>query len=377
MRATNAAILRHATGLVWIGMMTLGVFGGGWKATAGPGRRGGNPHAQTAGNAQNQWDKVFGVRPGHPFLVHDPGHRSATDGIRSRQLPAGLNVDPQTGQIAGLLNRSRPVRGHVSCHKRSWGRPKRKFKIVCGDTLALTPHMGWNSWYIWTDRVSDKIMRDAADAMVSTGMIDHGYMYVNIDGCWQIKPRDKDPMLGGQARDAQGNVHPNKRFSGHECPDRLHPPPGPESRHLHSPGPLDCAGYVGSYRTRRTRRPAIRRLGVRFPQVRLVFLLNRQEQLAASRSLIGRWAASSNGSIATSFSIFASTAWETFGSGAARWAATVGALPAIWAKPYEGIPAALFRDGFGLYGRNELQKYSGPGRLERPRLPAAGLSLER
>ena len=68
------------------------------------------------------------------------------------------------------------------------GEATRKFKIVCGDTLALTPHMGWNSWYIWAGDVSDKIMREAADAMVSTGMIDHGYAYVNIDDCWAVKP---------------------------------------------------------------------------------------------------------------------------------------------------------------------------------------------
>ena len=73
------------------------------------------------------------------------------------------------------------------------GQAERKFKIVCGDTLALTPHMGWNSWYIWADHVTDKIMREAADAMVSNGMIDHGYMYVNIDDCWAVKPGSTDP----------------------------------------------------------------------------------------------------------------------------------------------------------------------------------------
>ena len=48
--------------------------------------------------------------------------------------------------------------------------------------------MGWNSWYIWENHVTDKIIREAADAMVQTGMIDHGYMYVNIDDCWAVKP---------------------------------------------------------------------------------------------------------------------------------------------------------------------------------------------
>ena len=72
--------------------------------------------------------------------------------------------------------------------------------------------MGWNSWYVWQDRVSDQIMREAADAMVSTGLIDHGYMYVNVDDCWMVKPESNDPLLGGQPRDAEGNINPNKCF---------------------------------------------------------------------------------------------------------------------------------------------------------------------
>jgi alpha-galactosidase len=52
--------------------------------------------------------------------------------------------------------------------------------------------MGWNSWYVWENHVTDKIMRNAADAMVSTGMIDHGYMYINIDDCWSAKPGSTD-----------------------------------------------------------------------------------------------------------------------------------------------------------------------------------------
>ena len=43
--------------------------------------------------------------------------------------------------------------------KNALGQAERKFKIVCGDTLALTPHMGWNSWYIHYHRVTGKVMR--------------------------------------------------------------------------------------------------------------------------------------------------------------------------------------------------------------------------
>ncbi|MCX6223708.1 MAG: NPCBM/NEW2 domain-containing protein, partial [Bacteroidia bacterium] len=51
----------------------------------------------------------------------------------------------------------------------------------------LTPPMGLNSWYIYYSRVSDSIMRRAADKMIESGMADFGYQYVNIDDCWAIR----------------------------------------------------------------------------------------------------------------------------------------------------------------------------------------------
>jgi alpha-galactosidase len=55
--------------------------------------------------------------------------------------------------------------------------------------LALTPPMGWNSWNKFGCNVNEKIVRETADAMVSSGMRDSGYQYVVIDDCWQ-GPRD-------------------------------------------------------------------------------------------------------------------------------------------------------------------------------------------
>jgi alpha-galactosidase len=66
--------------------------------------------------------------------------------------------------------------------------------------LAATPPMGWNSWNHFGGNVTDADVRGAADALVSSGMRDAGYIYVNIDDTWQGK------------RDAQGVIHPNSRF---------------------------------------------------------------------------------------------------------------------------------------------------------------------
>ena len=54
--------------------------------------------------------------------------------------------------------------------------------------------MGWNSWNKFACGVSEQLIRETADAMVSTGMKAAGYEYVNIDDCWQV------------SRDPQGNI---------------------------------------------------------------------------------------------------------------------------------------------------------------------------
>ena len=52
-------------------------------------------------------------------------------------------------------------------------------------TLAATPPMGWNSWNHFDTRVTDKDVRAAADILVSSGLRDAGYIYVNIDDSWE------------------------------------------------------------------------------------------------------------------------------------------------------------------------------------------------
>jgi alpha-galactosidase len=61
-----------------------------------------------------------------------------------------------------------------------------------GDSgLALTPPMGWNSWNKFGCDVSEKLMKEMADAMVASGMKDAGYQYLVIDDCWQVS---RDPQ---------------------------------------------------------------------------------------------------------------------------------------------------------------------------------------
>lgn len=52
--------------------------------------------------------------------------------------------------------------------------------------LGRTPPMGWNSWNYFTCNINEGIVRSIADAIVSTGLKDLGYTYVNIDDCWAV-----------------------------------------------------------------------------------------------------------------------------------------------------------------------------------------------
>jgi alpha-galactosidase len=58
---------------------------------------------------------------------------------------------------------------------------------VAKDGLALTPPMGWNSWNKFGCEVNEEVVRDAADALVASGMKEAGYQYVVVDDCWQVE----------------------------------------------------------------------------------------------------------------------------------------------------------------------------------------------
>ena len=101
--------------------------------------------------------------------------------------------------------------------------------------VAATPPMGWNSWNFFARRVTDADIRATADLLVSSGMRDAGYIYVNIDDTWEGK------------RDADGRITSNEKFPDMKAlADYVHSK-GLKLGIYSSPGPQTCAGYEGSY----------------------------------------------------------------------------------------------------------------------------------
>jgi alpha-galactosidase len=194
--------------------------------------------------------RVYGCRPGNPFLYRIPCTGDRPMAFQATGLPAGLQLDAGSGIITGTA----PARGEYGVTltaQNASGKDTRTFKIVAGDTLALTPPMGWNHWYTHYNRITDALMRHAADTIVASGMADVGYQYVCIDDCWMNAPSlskyQTDPKRVGPLRDESGRIQPNQYFPDMPALTAYIHGLGLKAGIYTSPGPRTCAGFGASY----------------------------------------------------------------------------------------------------------------------------------
>ncbi|WP_312089156.1 NPCBM/NEW2 domain-containing protein [Chryseobacterium sp.] len=189
---------------------------------------------------------VYGVRPGSPFLfrVAASGERPMT--FSAKNLPQGLTIDSQTGIITGNINTKGTYEVVLSA-KNAKGSVSKKLKIESGDKIALTPTMGWNSWNAFGHEVSADKVKRAADALVKSGLVNHGWNYINIDDSWQFNRDGKDPSYQGKMRDENGYILTNSKFPDMKgLTDYFHSL-GLKAGIYSSPGPWTCGGCAGSY----------------------------------------------------------------------------------------------------------------------------------
>jgi alpha-galactosidase len=104
--------------------------------------------------------------------------------------------------------------------------------------LALTPPMGWSSWYPFVDTINEKKIMETADAIVSSGLRDAGYTILQLDDGWMAKVRDEK---GRQFADKTKFPRGMKFLA-----DYLHER-GLKLGIYSSAGATTCAGYPGSY----------------------------------------------------------------------------------------------------------------------------------
>lgn len=146
---------------------------------------------------------VTGIWPGTPFLYAIPTTGTRPIHFTVDGLPKGLKVDPATGFISGYVDREGryPVTLRA---ENEFGKTESQFQIVCGQTLALTPPMGWMTWNFYGCDIDEAKIMEMADAMVDSGMRDVGYQYINIDDCWAFERAEDGSIIVDKKRFPNG-----------------------------------------------------------------------------------------------------------------------------------------------------------------------------
>jgi len=106
------------------------------------------------------------------------------------------------------------------------------------ENLAPTPPMGWNSWNTFQTKISEKLVMETADMLVSSGMKDAGYNYLVLDDGWMSMERD--PKTGDLIADPEKFPHGMKAVS-----DYVHSK-GLKFGLYNCAGTKTCAGYPGT-----------------------------------------------------------------------------------------------------------------------------------
>ncbi len=153
--------------------------------------------------------KVVGIRPGTPFIysLAVTGERPITFSVK--KLPPGLALDSQTGIITGSLAKAGDYKLKVRA-KNSAGAAETEIKIVCGDTLALTPPMGWNSYDAYGDSVRESEVLANAE-WLKQHLQPFGWDTVVVDFRWY------DRLANGQPGQSPEGVMIDRIWPLHSC----------------------------------------------------------------------------------------------------------------------------------------------------------------
>ena len=150
--------------------------------------------------------KIFGAKPGNPFLFTVVATGALPISYSADHLPNGLSIDSKTGIITGVVNKKGTYWVTMKA-KNNLGVAQKQLTIIIGDTIALTPPMGWNGWNSWARLIDREKVIASANAMVNMGLSKHGWTYINIDDGWQgyrsaqnnyaLQPNNKFPDFKG------------------------------------------------------------------------------------------------------------------------------------------------------------------------------------
>ena len=177
---------------------------------------------------------IYGARPGRPFLYKIPATGTEPLSYEATGLPAGLQLDRNTGIITGSVEQTGDYAVVFTVANRL-GSASKAFTIRIGSLVGLTPVLGWNSWNAWGLTVDDSKVRISAKEMADQ-LSSHGWAYINIDDGWEAPSRSAD-----------GQILTNGKFPDLKATaDYVHSL-GLKFGIYSSPGPTTCGGYLGSW----------------------------------------------------------------------------------------------------------------------------------
>lgn len=177
--------------------------------------------------------KLFGARPNNPFLYTIAATGERPMSFLAKNLPQGLSVDTKTGLIIGKVAKKGIYLSETTA-KNAFGEATKELKIIIGDTIALTPPIGWNGWNSWARNIDREKVIASADAFVKMGLNQHGWTYINIDDAWQ-----------GQRGGNFNAIQPNEKFPNFkEMADYIHGL-GLKLGVYSTPMITSYAGYIG------------------------------------------------------------------------------------------------------------------------------------
>jgi alpha-galactosidase len=149
--------------------------------------------------------RLYGQRPGRPFLYTIPVTGIDPIKISVEGLPDGLTLEDALPRISGTVERPGDYPLTITATN-SAGADTQKLLVRIGDQICLTPPMGWNSWNCFAGAVDEEKVFAQAKVLADTGLIKHGWTYVNIDDTWQgkrsgpdlaLQPNEKFPDMKG------------------------------------------------------------------------------------------------------------------------------------------------------------------------------------
>ena len=177
--------------------------------------------------------KIFGATPGNPFLYTIAATGERPMQFYAENLPQGLQINETTGIITGKVIQRGTYKTLLKA-KNQWGEATKAMRIKIGDTIALTPPIGWNGWNSWARNIDQEKVISSANAMVSKGLSQHGWTYINIDDAWQ-----------GQRGGKYNAIQPNEKFPKfQDMIDYIHSL-GLKAGVYSTPWITSYAGYVG------------------------------------------------------------------------------------------------------------------------------------